>query len=87
MSLTGYQTSTNLGAGVLKVFQVIPGQVARIGIAVTNGGDTYELALFHLNGTGVNEASDLLDYDADGDWYDDHGYYGTGERVVTRTLI
>jgi hypothetical protein len=69
MAIANYQTTTNLGNGLLKVFQVYPGQTAVIQWAVTNGyGGEYGLNLNSLDAGGVNNGSNHMAYTADPAW-------------------
>ena len=69
MALGSFQTTTNLGAGVLKVFKVTAGQTATISLSVTNdyGGD-FGLALVNLNNGGITNPTNRLAYTADAAW-------------------
>jgi hypothetical protein len=78
MSLTGFQSTTNLGTGALKVFQVTPGQTASIGIQVTDGHNEYGLALVNLDGGGIRNSANHLTYQADSAWTRRTGYYSAG---------
>jgi hypothetical protein len=69
MALTGFQTQTNLGAGLLKVFKVIAGQTAAIQFSVTNRyGGSYGLNLNSLDSSGLNNAADHMSYTPDATW-------------------
>ncbi len=69
MVILNFQTTTNLGAGLRKVFQVSPGQTAVIELNVTNGhGGDYGLNINNLGAGGVNNSSDHLDCTADPTW-------------------
>src|SRR5208282_5581174 len=69
MVILNFQTTTNLGAGLHKVFQVSPGQTAVIELSVTNGhGGDYGLNINNLGAGGVNNSSDLMDCTADPTW-------------------
>jgi hypothetical protein len=69
MALTGFQTQTNLGAGLLKVFKVIAGQTAAIQLSVTNRyGGNYGLNVNSLDSSGVNNAADHMSYTPDATW-------------------
>jgi len=69
MVILNFQTTTNLGAGLRKVFQVSPGQTAVIELSVTNGhGGSYGLNINNLGAGGVNNGSDHMDCTADPTW-------------------
>ena len=69
MALTGFQTQTNLGAGLLKVFKVIAGQTAAIQLSVTNRyGGNYGLNVNGLDSSGANNAADHMSYTPDATW-------------------
>jgi len=71
-----YQTTTNLGNGLRKVFKVSPGQTAVIQLRVTNNyGGSYALNLNNLDAGGVNNSSNHLAYIADPAWT--HYFPGT----------
>jgi hypothetical protein len=69
MSLANFQTTTNLGAGLRKVFRVSPGNTAVIQLNVTNDyGGNYGLSIDNLGAAGGNNASDHMAYTADPAW-------------------
>jgi hypothetical protein len=69
MVIINFQTTTNVGAGLYKVFQVSPGQTAVIELSVTNGhGGNYGLNINNLGAGGVNSSSDHMDCTADPTW-------------------
>jgi hypothetical protein len=69
MAIVNFQTTTNLGAGVYKVFRVSPGQTAVIQFSVTNGyGGDYGLNVNNLGAGGVNSGSDHLACTPDPAW-------------------
>ncbi len=69
MAIVNFQTTSNLGVGLRKVFKVIPGQTAVIQLNVTNGyGGSYALNINNLGAGGVNDSSDHLACDADPAW-------------------
>jgi hypothetical protein len=69
MYLSNNQTTTNLGAGIRKVYQVMQGQAASIGIQVTNDfGGVYGLSLLNLTAPGYNTATNQLNYTGDPTW-------------------
>ncbi|HXR08770.1 MAG TPA: hypothetical protein VN765_15640 [Candidatus Acidoferrum sp.] len=69
MAIANYQTTTNLGNGLLRVFQVNPGQTAVIQWMVTNGyGGDYGLNINNLDAAGVNNSSNHMAYTADPAW-------------------
>jgi hypothetical protein len=71
MAVADYQTTTNLGKGPLKVFQVNPGQTAVIQLKVTNSyGGEYGLNINSLDAAGVNNRSDHMACTADPAWTD-----------------
>jgi hypothetical protein len=69
MGILNFQTTTNLGNGLRKVFKVSAGQTAVIQLNVTNnhGGD-YALNINNLDAGGVNKGGDHLAYTADPTW-------------------
>ncbi|MGD0816636.1 MAG: hypothetical protein ABSA83_23850 [Verrucomicrobiota bacterium] len=69
VNIVNYQTTTNLGAGLLKVFEVNPGQTAVIQLNVTNSyGGEYGLNINNLDAGGVVNGSDHMTYTADPTW-------------------
>jgi len=69
MVIVNFQTTTNLGAGLYKVFQVSPGQTAVIQLSVTNGhGGAYGLNINNLGAGGVNHSTDHLICTPDPAW-------------------
>ena len=69
MAVANFQTTTNLGQGLRKVFKVSPGQTAVIQLTVTNGyGGDYALNINNLGAGGVNNNSNHLTYAADPAW-------------------
>ena len=69
MAIVNYQTTTNLGRGLLKVFQVNPGQTAVIQLKVTNSyGGQYGLNINNLDAPGVDNNSDHMACTADPAW-------------------
>ena len=69
MGIVNFQTTTNLGAGLRKVFKVSPGQTAVIQLSVTNGyGGDYALSINNLGGSGVNNSSDVMACTPDPAW-------------------
>jgi hypothetical protein len=76
VAIVNYQSTTNLGNGLRKVFQVKPGQTAVIQLSVTNNyGGSYALNLNNFDAGGVNNGSDHLAYTADPAWT--HYFPGT----------
>ena len=76
MAIVNFQTTTNLGNGLRKVFKVSPGQTAVIQFSVTNNyGGSYALNINNLDAGGVNNSSDHLAYTADPAWT--HYFPGT----------
>jgi len=76
VAIVNFQTTTNLGNGLRKVFQVKPGQTAVIQLSVTNNyGGSYALNLNNFDAGGVNNGSDHLAYTADPAWT--HYFPGT----------
>jgi hypothetical protein len=76
VAIVNFQTTTNLGNGLRKVFQVKPGQTAVIQLNVTNNyGGSYALNLNNLDAGGANNSSDHLAYTADPAWT--HYFPGT----------
>jgi hypothetical protein len=69
MAIVNFQTTTNLGNGLRKVFKVSPGQTAVIQLNVTNTySGSYALNINNLDAGGVNNSSDHLAYAADPNW-------------------
>jgi len=69
MAIVNFQATTNLGAGLYKVFQVSPGQIAVIELSVTNGrGGDHALNINNLDAGGVNNGSDHMNWAADPAW-------------------
>jgi len=69
MAIVNFQTTTNLGDGLRKVFKVSPGQTAVIQLNVTNGyAGSYALNINNLDAGGVNNSTDHLAYTADPSW-------------------
>jgi len=76
MAIVNFQTTTNLGSGLRKVFKVSPGQTAVIKLNVTNNyGGSYALNLNNLDAGGVQNSSNHLAYTADPAWT--HYFPGT----------
>jgi hypothetical protein len=76
MAIVSFQTTTNLGSGLRKVFKVSPGQTAVIKLNVTNNyGGSYALNIDNLDAGGVNNSSNHLVYTADPAWT--HYFPGT----------
>ena len=76
MAIVNFQTTTNLGNGLRKVFKVSPGQTAVIQLRVTNSyGGNYALNINNLDAGGINNSSDHLAYTADPAWT--HYFPGT----------
>jgi hypothetical protein len=75
MSITGNDTIADPGIGTLKVFQVRGGEIAAIGINVTDGHNKYSLAMGSLNASGVNNSAHQLVATADASWAAQAGYY------------
>jgi hypothetical protein len=69
MAIVNFQTTTNLGNGLRKVFRVSPGQTAVIQFSVTNNyGGNYALNINNLDAGGVNPSSNHLAYTPDPAW-------------------
>jgi hypothetical protein len=69
MAIVNFQTTTNLGAGLFKVFQVSPGQTAVIQLSVTNGhGGDYGLNLNNFGAGGVKQSTNHLFCTTDPAW-------------------
>jgi hypothetical protein len=69
MALANFQGTTNLGAGLLKVFQVRPGSTAAIQLNVTNGyGGNYGLTINNLGSGGFSNAAHHLVFTPDPTW-------------------
>jgi len=76
MAIVNFQTTTNLGNGVRKVFKVSPGQTAVIQLNATNNyGGNYALNINNLDAGGVSNSSNHLAYTADPAWT--HYFPGT----------
>jgi len=76
LAIVNFQTTTNLGNGLRKVFKVSPGQTAVIQLRVTNNyGGSYAVNINNLDAGGVNRSSDHLGYTADPAWT--HYFPGT----------
>jgi hypothetical protein len=69
MAIVNFQTMTNLGAGLCKVFQVVPGRTAVIRFSVTNGYDgNYALNINNFGTGGVSNGDNHMAYTADPSW-------------------
>jgi hypothetical protein len=69
MSIVNFQTTTNFGEGLGKVFKVSPGQTAIIQLNVTNRyGASYALSINNLSAGGVNNSNHHLACIADPTW-------------------
>jgi hypothetical protein len=69
MAIVNFQTVTNLGEGLFKVFRVTPGQTAVIQFSVTNSyGGNYALNINNLATGGVNSSSNHMVCTADPAW-------------------
>jgi len=69
MYLTGNQSTTNLGSGLLKVYQVVQGQTVAIGLQLTNRyNNPYGLSLLNLNNPGQANSANHLSYTGDLTW-------------------
>jgi len=86
MSLSGFAGMTNLGAGTFKVFTVVPGQVASIGIDVTDGHDRYALSLSKLGIGGANDSNNHLVYQLDPNWLN-HTTFFTSRTLTTNQQL
>jgi len=76
MAILNFQTTTNLGNGVRKVFMVSPGQTAIIQLSVTNNySGSYALNINNLDAGSVSNSSNHLVYTADPVWT--HYFPGT----------
>lgn len=85
MALTGFQTTTNFGSGTLKVFRVAPGQSVPIGITITDGHNSYGLAMANLTTTGLNDATHQLSTTPDAAWTRRTGYYSRGPSSANQS--
>jgi hypothetical protein len=85
LSLTGFQSTTNLGAGTLKVYRVVPGQSVPIGITVSDGHNSYGLAMANLTTTGLNNATHQLSTTPDAAWTKRSGYYSRGPTSANQS--
>jgi hypothetical protein len=84
MTLTNFQTMTNLGAGSFKVFQVRPGQSVPIRLSVTNTyANYYGLCINSLGGSGVLNASHTMTCTPDSAWTDQGGWYTQGPMTTS----
>lgn len=87
MYLTSYQTTTNLGSGVLKVYQVTAGQALPIAIQVTNNwGGNYGLAINNLQGSGFSNSTHHLVYTPDATWANQFTYFTVGPTATSPKL-
>ena len=69
MGLTNFQTQTNLGAGLLKVFQAPAGGTAAIQYRVDySRGGYYALNFNSPTNGGFNHSADMLSYTRDATW-------------------
>jgi hypothetical protein len=69
MAIVNFETTTNLGQRLFKVFKVSPGQTAIIQLNVTNRyGGSYAMSMNNLDAGSVNNSSDYLAYNADPTW-------------------
>lgn len=87
MAVTDFLTTTNLGSGTRKVFQVRPGGTAVIGINVTDGHNEYGLALSNLGSGGLGDASHRLNYESDPAWRERSNYDSVGPTTTNRKWI
>ena len=85
MSLSGFQTTTNVSTGSLKVFQVRPGETVPIGIQVTDGRNEYGFALVGLDATGSLDSSHKLLSVPDTSWTKRSAYYSLGPKTGNKS--
>ncbi len=85
MSLTGFQLTTNLSAGSLKIFQVEPGQSVPIGVKVTDGHNEYGIAIVSLDATGTLDSNHRLISKPDTTWTKRTGYYSLGPKSANQS--
>jgi len=86
MTLSNFQTQTNLGAGLFKVFVVTAGQAAAIQFSVTNDyGANYALNVNGLSNPGVNNSAHVLTYTPDAAWTVQSGgtYFTVGPTAIS----
>lgn len=81
MSLTGFQLTTNVGAGSLKAYVVAPGETVSIGIQVTDGRNEYGFAMVGLDATGTLDSSHKLVSQPDAAWTRRSAYYSLGPKT------
>jgi len=80
MSLTGFQLTTNVSTGSLKVYSVAPGETVPIGIQVTDGRNEYGFAMVGLDATGTQDPTHKLLTKADATWTKRTSYYSLGPK-------
>ena len=69
MAIANFQTTTNLGEGLHKVFKASPGQTVVIRLNVTNNyGGNYALNMNNLGARGVHDSRHQMDCTADFTW-------------------
>ncbi len=79
MAMSNYQSTTNLGSGLRKVFQVNPGQNVGIRLNVTNVyGGPYGVTMNNLSGAGLSNSANHLTFTADPAWVNQGGYFTVG---------
>jgi hypothetical protein len=78
MTMTGSHSVTNVGSGLRKVFQVLPGATVDLGIQVTDGHSSYGLAVVSLDDGGIANSANKLSYQADTSWTKRSSYYSVG---------
>jgi hypothetical protein len=81
MSLTGFQLTTNVSAGSLKVYVVAPGETVPIGIQVTDGRNEYGFAMVGLDASGTLDSSHKLLSQPDASWTRRSAYYSLGPKT------
>jgi len=86
MALVNFQTTTNLGSGVLKVYTVKPGDTLPIKFNATNDyGGNYSITLNNLAGGGYYNTANHLAFTADNTWTSQSsgGYFTTAVGSTT----
>jgi len=69
MALTSFQYTTNLGAGLCAVYQILRGQALSLQMQVTNRyGGPYALSLRELTAGGFHNPANQLSYTGDPTW-------------------
>lgn len=85
MSLTGFQFTTNVSTGSLKVYSVAPGETVPIGLQVIDGRTQYGFAMTGLDATGSLDATHKLLTKPDSTWTKRNTYYSLGPKSGNQT--